>query len=533
MDSPESTAVPVPAEQWQTVRSHRRADSSASPEPDPQDEFPPLPAPAHLSRREEPPTGSHFAPYVSGTLRYAHGVLHLFRNTPPSLPDSMPVPTGPPGPEEHALALLAIPSYVSAGDLLALLPNPRGITHIRLIRDSQPSRYTCVLRFKSEGALEEFKKRAEGKRWTGGGNWNVVRLAGVMFVERKNADNVRLEPVEKLFRLDQGNGVELPTCPVCLDRLDPPTSGLLTTLCLHTFHPPCLAPVPRCPVCRHPTHPSDDPDPQQCDCGASRDLWICLICGHVGCGRYVNGCAQRHHESTSHRFALEIGEGRVWDYRGDGYVHRLVRDKDGSVVPIPSPSDPLLEYSLDRPPPDGGADRPSDLVAREKVDALGLEWAHSVAREMESQRRYFEGKLREAEERWEAGLLSVREDLETTKTDRNRLASELEETKKKLDGAERDRQGMRKVLEQSTVRLREAQTSLEEEKAMAANLREGLAKLKTEVAAKDTELGELRETVRDLMVALEVGKQVEERPELAGAGLEVGASPKRSRARKK
>ena len=29
---------------------------------------------------------------------------------------------------------------------------------------------------------------------------------------------------------------ELPTCPVCLERLDGSISGLLTTICNHTFH---------------------------------------------------------------------------------------------------------------------------------------------------------------------------------------------------------------------------------------------------------------------------------------------------------
>lgn len=30
--------------------------------------------------------------------------------------------------------------------------------------------------------------------------------------------------------------VELPTCPVCLERLDTSVSGMLTTVCNHSFH---------------------------------------------------------------------------------------------------------------------------------------------------------------------------------------------------------------------------------------------------------------------------------------------------------
>ena len=33
---------------------------------------------------------------------------------------------------------------------------------------------------------------------------------------------------------------ELPTCPVCLERMDASVTGLLTILCQHTFHCQCL-----------------------------------------------------------------------------------------------------------------------------------------------------------------------------------------------------------------------------------------------------------------------------------------------------
>jgi len=33
---------------------------------------------------------------------------------------------------------------------------------------------------------------------------------------------------------------ELPTCPVCLERMDESVDGLLTILCNHSFHTSCL-----------------------------------------------------------------------------------------------------------------------------------------------------------------------------------------------------------------------------------------------------------------------------------------------------
>src|ERR1700761_8772677 len=50
------------------------------------------------------------------------------------------------------------------------------------------------------------------------------------------------------------NLIELPTCPVCLERMDE-TTGLLTIPCQHVFHCTCLEKWSGggCPVCRY-TH---------------------------------------------------------------------------------------------------------------------------------------------------------------------------------------------------------------------------------------------------------------------------------------
>ena len=47
--------------------------------------------------------------------------------------------------------------------------------------------------------------------------------------------------------------VEVPRCPVCLERLDPHASGILTVLCNHSFHSECLTKWgdSTCPVCRY------------------------------------------------------------------------------------------------------------------------------------------------------------------------------------------------------------------------------------------------------------------------------------------
>lgn len=55
-------------------------------------------------------------------------------------------------------------------------------------------------------------------------------------------------------------------------------------------------------------------------CHTTDHLWICLICGHVGCGRYSGEHAKQHYQETLHTYSLELETQRVWDYAGDGCV---------------------------------------------------------------------------------------------------------------------------------------------------------------------------------------------------------------------
>ncbi|CAH8567985.1 unnamed protein product [Heterobilharzia americana] len=125
---------------------------------------------------------------------------------------------------------------------------------------------------------------------------------------------------------------------VCLERLDEPVQGILTTiLCNHTFHDGCISRVEDtiCPVCRYVQSPEMLADGQCADCDIRENLWICLICGRVGCGRYGQKHAQLHFEETGHTFALELGKTLVWDYADDAYVHRLaVNHEDGKLVQL-------------------------------------------------------------------------------------------------------------------------------------------------------------------------------------------------------
>ncbi|KAJ3382167.1 hypothetical protein HDU84_004580 [Entophlyctis sp. JEL0112] len=168
------------------------------------------------------------------------------------------------------------------------------------------------------------------------------------------------------------DAVELPTCPVCLDRMDASVTGIVTILCHHSFHCSWWQDA-SCPVCRYSltkysntegaaanssssadasllrpllaaTHNGANGSEASTGvgttntcmtCGSSQNLWICLICGNVGCGRYQRAHAAAHYTATAHLYSLELETQRVWDYAGDGYVHRLIRTgADGKVVEL-------------------------------------------------------------------------------------------------------------------------------------------------------------------------------------------------------
>ena len=180
------------------------------------------------------------------------------------------------------------------------------------------------------------------------------------------------------------------------------TNGLMTIPCSHVFHCTCLQSWKGagCPVCRFannsqaassdPSNPYAQPFGSHisnlcsiCDC--TDDLWICLICGYVGCGRYKGGHAKDHWKDTAHSFALELETQYVWDYAGDMWVHRLIRDKgEGKVLELPGRNE-HRGYQADE-----------DVVPRAKLENIGLEYTHLITSQLESQRAYYEEMLSKA-----------------------------------------------------------------------------------------------------------------------------------------
>lgn len=363
------------------------------------------------------------------------------------------------------------------------------------------------------------------------------------------------------------NLIELPTCPVCLERMDD-TNGLMTIPCQHVFHCECLQgwSGSGCPVCRYTGPPHNDASSLSAGAGAGagagvgggkdafgsavsnlcamcdcpEDLWICLICGHVGCGRYKGGHAKEHWKDTAHCFALEIETQHVWDYAGDTWVHRLIRAKgDGKVVELPSHKDG---------PGGGGGGAGDDVVAKTKVEAVGLEYTHLLTSQLESQRVYFEEKIAQAADKAHTAAHAA-ESAASRATAAAEKLQMLEARYEELRGdvvpqLERDLARERKRADKAQELARRLGRELQEERGMARGLAERVAHLEKEAEAHGVAMAgleALREENADLAMFISGQKTLMEMErvgeleagELEGSSASAPEKTGRKKGRKK
>ncbi|KAJ3017341.1 hypothetical protein HKX48_003587 [Thoreauomyces humboldtii] len=537
------------------------------------------------------------------------------------------------------LCVLAVPTYMTAQDFLAFVgPMREDMAHLRIVRDSLPNRYMVLVKFRSAEAADDFHRQYNGRQYSSMEPevCHVVYLKSIefkshaippyafpplpddpssLFLPSRAAtsagDGLTISPTDPTtpqpadaaapVHVDPPPGLhlpedrtaqspppppnqllELPTCPVCLDRMDASVSGLLTIVCHHTFHCHCLSKWgdSSCPVCRYSSKfgssaadmDDDDDARNECmECGAVENLWICLICGNIGCGRYQEGHAQSHFADTSHLYAMELETQRVWDYAGDGYVHRLIQNRtDGKLVELPAPS---RAHSGELG--DGGAGGPGGMATHyfrnggsggtggtgggggggqyhdssgpgnhgtyrdgvvdhhglggtEKLESLGLEYTYLLTSQLESQRLWYESRLTQQELSAVDASSALADQVESTTRDLEAARSEVQDLTQRLAASDRDLRILNARVQKLADRAERTDALLREEKAVTASLLANQASYQRTIAdqikerkERDDEVSELREQVRDLMTFLDMRGKIEE---AGGVGEVAGAS---------
>ena len=545
------------------------------------------------------------------------GIVHLYRDADPtpslSLNGSAPyqfsdlwsdTPRSQPGKTSHSppadsdcttLCILAVPSYMTPADFLAFVGEKTcdTVSHFRMVRTQRQNRYMVLMKFRDGKTARKWQAAWNGKVWNAmePETCHVVFLKSVELLTTTHAN----KPDESTFPQLSADPfsatakarplapptpslVELPTCPVCLERMDE-TTGLLTIPCQHVFHCTCLQKWSGggCPVCRY-THddfssrgigtgkkskktkkinadgtvyeyePADD-DVLECetcheDAGS---LWQCLICGSIGCGRYEGKHAHQHHEKTGHLFAMDLSSKRVWDYKGDGYVHRIMVEdntitaaKDGVQVGVREVGADDLDTNYTKGDPSPA------------IENLALEYTHLLTSQLESQRVYFEeiverlaDKASEANKRAEhaeAEGSSATTRLTQIEADNDLVTKgklpELEKENTRLTAKARKLEDMAKDVnhkyleEKSTVHGLLARISHLEGTEIAA-LKQRIQQLQEESATNQLLMEGLRDEHRDAMIQVSAERQLREmvergeieKGELEGAEVTIGKKP--------
>ena len=216
---------------------------------------------------------------------------------------------------------------------------------------------------------------------------------------------------------------------------------------------------------------------------------------------------------------MDISTQHVWDYAGDGYVHRLIQSKPDSS-----------SHLIDQPRHENEAFRSEggDSVPREKMESMAAEYTYLLTSQLEGQRRYFEEQVERAVDK--ASQASARADeaaalAQQTATAANLHSQSLSDQSSALARAEKNLEKSERSREKFEKLAREMSAALREEKIMNEGLMKRIAAADAKAAearrvAEEAgrEKAELQEMVDDLTAFVSGQEKVRE---LQAAGEEV------------
>ncbi|XP_010541914.1 PREDICTED: BRCA1-associated protein [Tarenaya hassleriana] len=421
-------------------------------------------------------------PKSNPKLTERRGVVHLYRNSAQS---SLPNPNS----RSTSLFVVAVPNYLSISDFVGFCDSHIDhISEILFVRnDGMEDRYSVLVTLADQSAANAFYENLNGRRFVPS-EAEICHLLYVISVEYTEFDELAGCPPTGF--------TELPTCPICLERLDPDTSGVLSTLCDHSFQCSCTSKWTylSCQVCQLCQQQNEIPS---CSiCGTTENLWACLVCGFLGCGRYKEGHSIRHWKETHHCYSLDSRTQQIWDYVGDGYVHRLNQSKvDGKAVGMNSG---CLSHEghcgTCGCSEDTGISR---AIFDSKLDSIVSEYNDLLASQLGAQRQYYESLIVEARSKQDS---TISEAVEMA------VVAKLEELQRNIEKCEEEKNTVaevnRKLIKEQDIWKKAAKEIEEREVAL--------------LRSKDETILDLEEQIRDIRIFIEAQKTLKNMPDSDG-----------------
>ncbi|CXI20104.1 zinc finger protein, putative [Plasmodium berghei] len=60
------------------------------------------------------------------------------------------------------------------------------------------------------------------------------------------------------------------------------------------------------------------------NCNHVDDLWLCLICSNIGCGRYQKSHAKIHSSNFNHNYCINLKTKKIWSYHDDSFIEDTI-----------------------------------------------------------------------------------------------------------------------------------------------------------------------------------------------------------------
>jgi BRCA1-associated protein len=286
---------------------------------------------------------------------------------------------------------------------------------------------SAVFQFVNSSHADLFVSRCSGRRFDKKKPEFAI-AAAVLSIKA-----VSLKDIGQTLSFDESGKVlgldkffQVPSCPICLQRIDGTITGFLGfNVCQHRTNCQCVYSWKfiSCSVCQLLCKEDSSflPSLTCSKCDESTCLWACLICGHLGCNRFRNSHAKHHFESSHHRFSVDIFNQYVWDYVGDGYAHRMLFRSSSSEAIVFGNEDLHVEQE--------DSEESSDLVIV-KLESLSFHYTNLLSEQLSKQAEHFSREYAEIERNCYTELSEMRQHLLKVQNEISSMQKEFQELKR-------------------------------------------------------------------------------------------------------